>query len=127
MQDNILQGKSAGNSNNNNTESSKPILVGRLDFNDESAIIKTLEECERDAVNLPYERCRVVTADGKIWDVHGSSGFVDTSTIEKMEGGYSLRGSCSYHNHPRYQTHFSFSAEDVADFISSAEILAKSF
>lgn len=125
FQDNILQGKSAGNSNNNNTESSKPILVGRLDFNDERAIIKTLEECERDAVNLPYERCRVVTADGKIWDVHGSSGFVDTSTIEKMEGGYSLRGSCSYHNHSRYQTHFSFSAEDVADFISNAEILAK--
>ncbi|MEE0857686.1 MAG: hypothetical protein U0L58_10390 [Ruminococcus sp.] len=125
LQNNILNGKSAGNNDDRNSESSKLILIGRLDFNDERAIIRSLEECERETVNLPYERCRVITSDGRIWDVHGSSSFVDTSAIETIEGGSSLQGSYSYHNHPREQTHFSFSAEDVADFISNAELLAK--
>lgn len=125
LQNNVLNGKSAGNNDDRNSESSKPILIGRLDFNDERAIIRSLEECERETVNLPYERCRVITSDGRIWDVHGSSGFVDTSTIETIEGGSSLQGSYSYHNHPREQTHFSFSGNDVADFISNGEAFAK--
>ena len=121
----VTRGKSAGNQNaSNKSKVNVPRLVGTLDFNDENAIMKALDECEREAANLPYERCRVITSDGKIWEVDGLSNFVDTSLIQSQKGS-SLKGSYSYHNHPPKQTWFSFSSADVADFISNGEAFAK--
>lgn len=118
-----ITGKSAGNEKG--LKNNLPRLVGTLDFNDESAIMETLNECEREALELPYERCRVVTSDGKIWEVDGLSGFVMTSIIETQENGSNLKGSYSYHNHPKLETYYSFSAEDVGDFFANGEIYAK--
>ena len=116
-------GKSAGQINYG--DSSLPILFGTLDFNDESAIMESLRNFELEVAGLSYERCRTITSDGKIWDTDGSAGFVDTSLIESQNNGSSLKGSYSYHNHPKEQTHFSFSGEDAACFISNGESFAK--
>lgn len=116
-------GKSAGQINYG--DSSLPILFGTLDFNDESAIMESLRNFELEVAGLSYERCRTITSDGKIWDTDGSAGFVDTSLIESRNNGSSLKGSYSYHNHPKEQTYFSFSGEDAACFISNGEAFAK--
>ncbi len=48
------------------------------------------------------------------------SGFVDLSGIPS-----DLKGSYSYHNHPKEQTWFSFSAEDVRFFFQSGQAYSK--
>lgn len=118
-----ITSKSSGNGSG--TKSSLPILFGTLDFNDEKAIINSLESFEKSCKELTYERCRVITSDGKIWDIDGSEGYVITETIQSQQGGSSLIGSYSYHNHPKKETHFSFSGEDAGDFLSNAESMAK--
>lgn len=114
-------GMSSGRNNRqtSNQNSGKVEQVGTVDFNDKQAVLKVLSDAEKEFVGLPYEKCRTVTSDGKVWDTTGTSGNVDTSAIEKM--GSSLKDSYSYHNHPKNETYFSFSGEDVGDFISKGE------
>ncbi len=114
-------GMSSGRNNEQtpNTNTSKIEQVGNVDFNDKQAVLKVLSDAEKEFVDLPYEKCRTVTSDGKVWDTTGTSGTVDNSEIEKM--GSSLKGSYSYHNHPKNETYFSFSGEDAGDFISKGE------
>ena len=90
---------------------------GKVDFNDEHAVLNILEQAEKEFGELNYEMNCTVTADGKVWQVTGQDAVVDPWGIETR--GSSLRGSYSYHNHPANVTWYSFSAEDVRFFFAS--------
>lgn len=97
-----------------------PEMVGKVDFDDKQAIINRLAEAESELQGLDYEVNYSITSDGKVWRVPGESSTVDLSNIPS-----SLANSYSYHNHPPKQTYYSFSASDVAFFISSGEAYSK--
>lgn len=88
--------------------------IGVVDFADEKAILKALEDGERNAISLPYEVNYTVTSDGKVWRVKGTDGAVNPSSIPS-----NLIGSYTYHNHPENKTWYSFSAEDVGFFFDN--------
>ena len=110
-----IKGNSSGRETGD-TESNVTLL-DTLDYNDENAIMKKLRDAEREFSDLTYEVDRTITSDGKIWQVSGSKVFVETSAIERLPNGSSLKGSYSYHNHVKDETNFSFSGQDVALFL----------
>ena len=115
-------GKSSGSDNESegNPDIGKVEQVGTVDYSDRQAVMQKLSEAEKEFADLPYEKCRVVTADGQVWDVTGTSTTVNTSAIEEKHG-VSLEGSSSYHNHVPSETYYSFSADDAGDFIAKQE------
>ena len=117
-------GKSSGGDNESegNPDTGKVEQVGTVDYSDRQAVMQKLSEAEKEFADLPYEKCRTVTSDGKVWDTTGTSGTVDNSVIEAE--GSSLVGSYSYHNHPANETYFSFSGEDAGDFIANREAVS---
>lgn len=110
----IRNAKSAGGGNP--IESGRCSLVGTVDFTDEPAVLKILSNAEKELADLDYEVNYSVTRDGNVWRVSGDSGGVSPSIIPS-----DLKGSYSYHNHPRSKTNYSFSAEDIAFLIDSGE------
>ena len=103
----------------------EPIMVDTIDFSDEKIVIEKLNEAEKEFVDLPYEMSRTITSDGKVWDTKGIDGYVWTDKIETQPNGSSLKGSYSYHNHPKKVTHYSFSGDDVGSFLGNEEAFAK--
>lgn len=95
-------------------------IVRKLDFSDKKAVTSCLEKAEEELSGLEYEVNYSVTSDGKVWRVSGEASTIDLSGIAS-----SLVGSYSYHNYPRKQTYYSFSASDVAFFISNKEEYSK--
>lgn len=118
------KGKSSGKGNDLN-KTKLPKLVKIIDFNDKIAIMKEIEDFEKKAVELPYETNCTVTADGKVWNIDGSDGFVDAELIQTQNNGSNLNGSYAYHNHTKENTHFSFSGEDVGFFLELGETFSK--
>lgn len=118
-------GKGSGSDNEStaNSAAGKVEQKGTVDYNDKQAVMQKLSEAEKEFVDLPYEKCRVITADGRVWDVTGTSATVDTSVISEKYG-VSLERSSSYHNHPANETYFSFSGADAGDFIANSEAVA---
>lgn len=115
-----LSAKGSYNSNNN-----APKMVKTIDYNNKKIIMKELDVFEKESINLSYERNCTVTADGKVWHLDGSSGFVEVELIEVQKDGSSLKGSYSYHNHPKNETCFSFSGNDVGFFLEKGENYSK--
>ncbi len=109
-----MQGKSAGGKENGN--SSEPVFVGMVDYNNEKEVLSKLGAVARASDGLSYEINCTITSDGKVWYVKGSKGFVNPSTIPS-----SLVGSYSYHNHPPDITHYSFCDDDIVFFLISGE------
>ena len=118
------KGKSSGKGNDLN-KTKLPKLIKIIDFNDKIAIMKEIEDFEKKAVELPYETNCTVTADGKVWNIDGSDGFVDAELIQTQNNGSNLNGSYAYHNHTKENTHFSFSGEDVGFFLELGETFSK--
>lgn len=118
-----IKGLSAKNGYDPNNNA--PKMVKTIDYNNKKAIMKELDAFEKESINLPYERNCTVTADGKVWHLDGSSGFVEAGLIETQKGGSSLKGSYSYHNHPKNETYFSFSGYDVGFFLEKGENYSK--
>lgn len=116
--DTALFGQSAGR--DRPSRPGEPVQIGIVDFSDKKAVLSQLSAAQQETQHLTYEVNRTVTADGKVWQVRGESGAVDLSAIPS-----SLAGSYSYHNHPAEKTNFSFSAADVAFFISSGQTYSK--
>lgn len=116
--DAVLSGQSA--SGDRPSRPRKPVQIGTVDFSDKKAVLSQLDAAQRETQGLAYEVNRTVTADGKVWRVRGENGAVDLSARPS-----SLAGSYSYHNHPAAKTNFSFSAADVAFFISSGQSYSK--
>lgn len=118
-------GKGVSSGNKGKEKSNYPKLEKTIDFNDKTAIMRTLNKFEDAAVKLPYETLCVVTSDGKVWKMDGSSGFVEESLIQSQKGGSSLENAYSYHNHPKNETNFSFSGQDVGFFLEYKEEYSK--
>jgi len=85
------KGKSSGKGNDLN-KTKLPKLIKIIDFNDKIAIMKEIEDFEKKAVELPYETNCTVTADGKVWNIDGSDGFVDAELIQTQNNGSNLNG-----------------------------------
>lgn len=110
--------KSAGNAGS--TQPGVPVQIGAVDFSDKSAVMAQLDAAQEETAGLTYEVNYSVTTDGKVWRVSGESARVDPSAIPS-----SLEGSFAYHNHPKAETRFSFSADDVRFFFRHGEMYSK--
>lgn len=97
-----------------------PAHKGTVDFADKKSVIRQLETGEKEVAALDYEVNYTVTTDGKVWRVEGEASTVNSSAIPS-----SLKGSYSYHNHPKSKTHYSFGSSDVATFIETEAAYAK--
>lgn len=113
-----MQGKSAGGEKSGN--SSEAIYIGDVDYSNEKEVLSKLGAVSKASEGLPYEINCTVTADGKVWYVKGSKGFVNPSVIPS-----SLEGSYSYHNHPPDVTQYSFSVEDFNFFLIEKELYSE--
>lgn len=113
-----FHGQSAGGTGTG--QPGKPIQIGTVDFSDKRAVIAQMDAAQKETAALNYEVNRTVTAEGKVWRVVGDAQEVHPESIPG-----SLAGSYSYHNHPKEQTWFSFSAEDVRFFFESGAEYAR--
>lgn len=110
--------KSAGG--HGETKPGVPVQVGTVNFSDKKAVFAWLDKAQQETAGLSYEVNYSVTADGKVWRVSGAEARVDPASIPS-----GLRGSYSYHNHPRSKTWYSFSADDVQFFFEAGEEYSK--
>ena len=82
--------------------------IGNIDFSDKKAVARSLMEFEEKYKNSGVEHCRVITALGEIYEVHGNKWTVDTSLL-----GDKLKDSINEHNHVTGESQYSFSWEDL--------------
>ena len=87
--------------------------ITTIDPSDKKAAAQLLRDFERQYADSQIEHCRVVTAAGEVYDVHGGRWTVDTTLL-----GERMRGSTNEHNHVTGESQYSFSWEDLK---SSAE------
>ena len=73
-------------------------------------------------LDLDYERNISICKDGSVWVTEGDSANVFPGLIETMTEGTTLKGSYSYHNHPKMK-HIFLSARMMLLFISYGEHL----
>lgn len=90
--------------------------VDKIDYNTAKEIFA---EYEPNMVNLKYENAIVIKADGSVYVVYGGENFVNTTVVGDLTGAYIT------HNHPKNETEFSFSNEDINSFIDSKLIYLK--
>ena len=83
--------------------------VDKIDYNIAKEIFA---EYEPNMVNLKYENAIVIKADGSVYIVLGGENFVNTTVVGDLTGAYIT------HNHPKNETEFSFSNQDVSSFIN---------
>lgn len=83
--------------------------VDKIDYNTAKEIFA---EYEPNMVNLKYENAIVIKADGSVYVVLGGENFVNTTVVGDLTGAYIT------HNHPKNETEFSFSNQDVSSFIN---------
>lgn len=106
-------GRSAGNGDNGTETITK--FVKQIDFDNKDAIMNLINQTEAHYRNAPQEYDITVVKSGNVYLSKGLSGAVNPQISESREGAY------SYHNHPPNSTNFSFSGEDVGDFIANKE------
>lgn len=81
-----------------------------IDFRDKKMVQSTLEKYEAQIVCQDFESAIIITPDGKVQQVDG-----DGITVEPRKAG-DLKGAIVTHNHPREETEYSFSTEDLRLF-----------
>lgn len=106
-------GLAAGNSGYSPPEHPKPQELETIDISNGKLIQSKLEQYGRQIVSEPVENAIVITRKGRIIRCIGTESQVFPNTDLRE----SLRGSYVTHNHPISQTHFSFSADDLAMFL----------
>lgn len=106
-------GKSAGNGDDGSGTETR--WVKKIDFSNVGAIMNLLNQSKEYYQNLPNEYDVTITATGNVFLSKGLSGGVNPKINEDRTGAY------SYHNHPPEATNFSFSGEDIGDFIEKGE------
>lgn len=109
----VEHGLAAGNSHYSIPEHPEPQELETIDSADRKLIQSKLEQYERQIVSEPVENAIVITREGQIFRCIGTESQVFPNT----DLGEALRGSYVTHNHPIGQTHFSFSADDLAMFM----------
>lgn len=106
-------GLSAGGNDGKVPDHPDPELLESIDFSDEKLVQSKLGEYEKQIVSDAKENAIVITSEGKIVRCVGTENQVFPNT----DLGEALRGAYVTHNHPIGETHFSFSADDVAMFM----------
>ena len=106
-------GKSAGNGDDGSGTITR--WVKKIDFSNVSAIMSLINQTKEYYQNFPNEYDITITATGNVYLSKGLHGGVKPKIDEDRTGAF------SYHNHPPKETNFSFSGEDVRDFIKNKE------
>ena len=106
-------GKSAGNGEDGSGTITR--RVKKIDFSNVSAIMSLINQTKEYYQNFPNEYDITITATGNVYLSKGLHGGVKPKIDEDRTGAF------SYHNHPPKETNFSFSGEDVRDFIKNKE------
>lgn len=106
----IIDGRGSGTGSSDNEHYYE--LIGDIDYHDKMAVSYSLREFEIKYQNSDIEHCRVITASGKVYEVHGNRWAVDTSIL-----GDDLKGSINEHNHVTGESQYSFSWEDLKSCI----------
>jgi hypothetical protein len=106
------KGLSANDDNWKIPEHPEPVLEGRIDISDATAVENVLNRFEKDTVNEKIENACVITKSGEIYRCYGTenSVFPDADLKDK------LIGATVSHNHPADYTEFSFSKADFELF-----------
>lgn len=102
---------------NNKTEKYKDgevIKRGKLTVTDKDTKIKVLKAYEKRLATLDHERAVVITKDGSVYEVVGTSGRVHPELI----GDSLLDKAFLTHNHPVNETDYTFSDDDIDMFIN---------
>ena len=109
-----LKGLGATHFSNDMPEHDSPVLKKTIDYNDQNAVIATLEEFERDAIESGIEKACVITRNGEVYECYGSEDrvFIDADLGDKLHGAYVS------HNHPALYTEYSFSSDDFELFMN---------
>ena len=102
---NIIRGSGKNSKVNRNHYVEK---VSDIDFSNEDEVNKCLLDFEAKYLNSDIEHCRVITASGEVYDIHGDRYTVDTTLL-----GDKLSGSINEHNHVIGESQYSFSFEDL--------------
>lgn len=106
------EGLSAGQGKHSSTGQS--VYLGKIDVSDTKKVYEYLSKKENEYINNDYETACVVLSNGDIYEVKG-----DKSTVDIYSIGGSLENSFMYHNHPKNETNFSFSADDLGIFLGN--------
>ena len=104
----IINGRGSGKVKFTDSDGHSYELIGKIDYNDNKAVALSLKEFEEKYKDSDIEHCRVITASGEIYEVHGNKWAVDTSIL-----GDKLKGSINEHNHVTGESQYSFSWEDL--------------
>ena len=96
--------------------------IGQIDFADNDAITRALSDFENTYADSTIEHCRVITVEGKIYDVHGDKWSVNTDLL-----GDEMRGSINEHNHVTGESQYSFSWEDLSSSAMDGSTISKAF
>lgn len=91
------------------------IQRGKLTVTDKDTKIKVLKAYERRLSTLDHERAVVIAADGKVFEVIGTSGHVNPEVL----GDSVLRSAVVTHNHPVHETEYTFSEADIRSYVDS--------
>lgn len=106
------KGLSANDDNWKIPEHPEPVLEGRIDTSDATAVENVLNRFEKDTVNEKIENACVITKSGEIYRCYGTENSVFPDADLKDE----LIGATVSHNHPADYTEFSFSKADFELF-----------
>lgn len=96
--------------------------IGTIDPSDKRAAAELLRDFERQYSDSQIEHCRVITASGEVYDVHGDRWTVNTTLL-----GERMRGSTNEHNHVTGESQYSFSWEDLRDSAEDGSKFAIAF
>ena len=96
--------------------------IGKLDPDNKKAIAASLAEFERKYKDSPIEHCRVITATGEVYEVHGDRYRVDTTLLGNL-----MNGSTNEHNHVTGESQYSFSWEDLIGSVNDGSANALAF
>lgn len=94
-------------------EHEEPILLKKIDINNEDLINKELKNFEDYAIRENIETACVITKDGEVYKCFG----INDAVYPDFDLGDKLKGAIVSHNHPIEETEFSFSNEDIDLFI----------
>ena len=105
-------GLGANNTSNTLSNHPKPKLLGNVDVKDTSKINKVIKEYENRIKSDIIENAIVVTKTGEIYQCFGNA----TNVWPDIDLKDKLIGAIVTHNHPKEETFFGFSQEDIRLF-----------
>lgn len=96
--------------------------IGEIDPTDKRTTAQLFHDFEQQYADSKIEHCRVITAKGEVYDVHGGTATVDTTLL-----GEKMRGSTNEHNHVTGKSQYSFSWDDLRESIDDGSKIVIAF